>query len=166
MVYIWFKNRTSASSNCSTILMIICFSFSQLICTYPPVFFLSNARSEIPWFDITTFQKIFQGIYEHLFFLFFLILYIYSWKWKIWREVRDLSQMWDTYLYGESKRSEIWIFRPLASSSRVSALGEVSLFIILWIEDFEIPVRNDTWRIVKFLLSIILSNSIFIIILF
>lgn len=52
--------------------------------------------------------------------------------------------MWDTYLYGESKRSEIWIFRPLARSSRVSALGETSWFIILWIDDLEIPVRLDT----------------------
>ena len=52
--------------------------------------------------------------------------------------------MWDTYLYGDSKRSEIWIFRPLARSSRVSADGEISLFIIRWIDDLEIPVRLDT----------------------
>lgn len=58
---------------------------------------------------------------------------------NLW-ELTQSSQIWDTYLKSDSIRSEMRIFRPFAISSKVSAVGEISLFMIRAIVDFEIPV--------------------------
>lgn len=55
-------------------------------------------------------------------------------------------------------------FRPLANNSRVSAEGETFPFMIRCIVDFVRPVIIDTWRMLKFRLSIISASNIFILI--
>lgn len=65
---------------------------------------------------------------------------------KIW----ESSQIWDTYLYGESIRSEIRTFKPLASASRTSAVGDISLFAMRLTVDFDTPVRMATCRTDRF----------------
>lgn len=72
------------------------------------------------------------------------------------------SDISDTYLYGESYRSDIRTFRPLASFSIVSIRGLFLPATISSTVDFGIPVRSDTCRMESFLLVIISSNSIFI----
>ena len=61
--------------------------------------------------------------------------------------------------------SEIRTFKPLASISSVSAEGDISPFAIRFTVDFDIPVNIDTCRTDRFFLSMILSSSIFIVVL-
>lgn len=72
----------------------------------------------------------------------------------------ESSENSDTYLYGDSIRSEIVIFIPLAISSRVSMRGMVP-FKISPIVERGTPVILDTWRMERFRSYIILSSSIF-----
>ena len=76
------------------------------------------------------------------------------------RRFMESSEISDTYLYGESKRSVIRTFRPVASCSNVSSRGDF-LFMISLIVDFGIPVMSDTCRTDRFLLYIISLNNIF-----
>ena len=73
-----------------------------------------------------------------------------------------LSGLPDTYLKGDSYKSEIRIFRPFASFSMVSIFGMEPLQISD-IVDFGTPVRIDTWRTVNFLFDMIFCNRISII---
>ena len=57
------------------------------------------------------------------------------------------------------------IFNPTAKRSRTSKRGIVRPDAISAIVDFGMPVMIETWRIVKFLLYMISSSSIFIILL-
>lgn len=77
---------------------------------------------------------------------------------KIW----ESSQIWDTYLYGESIRSKIRTFKPLARISSVSADGDTVPFAMRLIVDLDMPVIIETCRVDRFLLSMILSSNIFI----
>ena len=61
--------------------------------------------------------------------------------------------------------SEIRTFNPLASISSVSAVGDISPFAMRLTVDFDTPVRMDTCRTDRFFLSMILSSSIFIVVL-
>lgn len=54
------------------------------------------------------------------------------------------SQIWDTYLYGDSKRSDMRTDKPLAKSSNVSAVGDVFPLMILCMVDLGTPVLIDT----------------------
>lgn len=72
------------------------------------------------------------------------------------------SDISDTYLYGESYRSDI----PFASFSITSIRGLFRPATISSIVDFGTPVRSDTWRRESFLLTITFSSKIFIGILF
>ena len=76
------------------------------------------------------------------------------------------SEIADTYLYGESYRSDILTFRPFASFSITSIRGLFRPATISSIVDFGTPVRSDTWRRESFLLTITFSSKIFIGILF
>lgn len=60
----------------------------------------------------------------------------------------------------------MWHFRPLASFSNVCILGFEFSFIHSWTEDFDTPVISETCRIDMFFWYIILSNNIFILIVF
>ena len=73
----------------------------------------------------------------------------------------NLSGNPDTYLKGESKRSVILTFSPLARLSIVSMRGITLLFCISAIVDFGTSVRTDTWRTVRFLRIIYSCNNIF-----
>ena len=70
------------------------------------------------------------------------------------------------YLYGESYKSEIRTFSPLANCSSVSKRGDVLPPIISLSVDRGTPVRIATWRIDNFFSIIIFPNNIFISILF
>lgn len=72
----------------------------------------------------------------------------------------NLSGNSDTYLKGESKRSVILTFNPLARSSIVSIRGIILLLQISEIVDFGISVNMETWRTVKFLLFMYSCNKI------
>lgn len=76
-----------------------------------------------------------------------------------------MSRNVDTYLKGESYRSEILMFNPAAICSIVSIRG-IFPFIILLIVDFETPVKIDTWRTDNFFEYMILSNNIFMLIVY
>lgn len=56
----------------------------------------------------------------------------------------------------------MWTFSPFANSSMVSNRGIRPLDTMSDTVDFGTPVRIDTWRIVKFFLSISSSSNIFI----
>lgn len=60
----------------------------------------------------------------------------------------------------------MWHFRPLASFSNVCILGFEFSFIHSWTEDFDTPVISETCRIDMFFWYIILSNNIFMLIVF
>lgn len=83
---------------------------------------------------------------------------------RIWEveivESFNLSGKPDTYLKGESKRSVILTFNPLAKSSIVSIRGIILLLQISEIVDFGILVIMETWRTVIFLLYIYSCNKI------
>ena len=72
----------------------------------------------------------------------------------------ESSEISDTYLYGESKRSVIRTFRPDASCSNVSSRGDFP-FMISLIVDFGIPVMSDACRTDRFLSYIISLSNIF-----
>ena len=55
----------------------------------------------------------------------------------------ESSEISDTYLYSDSYRSEIRIFKPFARASSVSMRG-ILPFMISPIVDLGIPVRIDT----------------------
>ena len=78
----------------------------------------------------------------------------------------QLSRILDTYLYGESNRSVILIFKTFAICSRLSSVGEYFSFMILLIVDFEMPVMLDNCRTEMLLLYMMLSSNIFMQILF
>lgn len=71
------------------------------------------------------------------------------------------SENSDTYLYGESYRSDILTFRPFASCSIMSIRGLFRPATISSIVDFGIPVRSDAWRRERFFLTMMFSNNIF-----
>ena len=58
------------------------------------------------------------------------------------------------------------IFSPLASASKVSAVGDTAPLAILLIVDFEIPVTADNLREEISFSYIILSSNIFIYLVF
>lgn len=74
----------------------------------------------------------------------------------------DLSENSDTYLTGESYRSDIRTFKPIANRSNVPILGSVLPSKISSTVDLGMPVRIETWRIVKLRFSIISPSNIFI----
>lgn len=76
------------------------------------------------------------------------------------------SENSDTYLYGESYRSDILTFRPFASCSITSIRGLFLPVMMSSTVDFGIPVRIDTWRRERFLVTMRFSSSIFMGILF
>ena len=76
------------------------------------------------------------------------------------------SENSDTYLYGESYRSDILTFRPFASCSIASIRGLFLPVMMSSTVDFGIPVRIDTWRRERFLVTMRFSSSIFMRILF
>lgn len=76
------------------------------------------------------------------------------------------SENSDTYLYGESYRSDILTFRPFASCSITSIRGLFLPVMMSSTVDFGIPVRIDTWRRERFLVTMRFSSNIFIGILF
>lgn len=76
------------------------------------------------------------------------------------------SENSDTYLYGESYRSDILTFRPFASCSIMSIRGLFRPTTMSSTVDFGIPVRIDTWRRERFLATMRFSSSIFMGILF
>lgn len=71
------------------------------------------------------------------------------------------SENSDTYLYGESYRSDILTFRPFASCSIMSIRGLFRPATMSSTVDFGIPVRIDTWRRERFFLTMMFSNNIF-----
>lgn len=71
------------------------------------------------------------------------------------------SENSDTYLYGESYRSDILTFRPFASCSIMSIRGLFRPATISSIVDLGTPVRSDTWRRERFLVTMMFSNNIF-----
>lgn len=60
----------------------------------------------------------------------------------------------------------MWHFRPWASFSRVQIVGFESSFMHSWTEDLDTPVAIETCRIDMFFWYIILSNNIFMLIVF
>ena len=60
----------------------------------------------------------------------------------------------------------MWHFRPWASFSRVQIVGFESSFMHSWTEDLDTPVAIETCRIDTFFSVMILSNNIFILIVF
>ena len=70
-----------------------------------------------------------------------------------------LSGKPDTYLNGDSYKSEIRIFSPFAIFSMVSIFGMEPLQMSD-IVDLGTPVRIDTWRTVNFLFDMIFCNRI------
>lgn len=73
----------------------------------------------------------------------------------------NLSENPDTYLKGESKRSVIFTFNPLARFSIMSMRGITLPLQMSEIVDFGISVSMETWRTVKFLLFMYSCNNIF-----
>ena len=71
------------------------------------------------------------------------------------------SEISDTYLYGESYRSDMRTFRPFASFSITSIRGLFRPATMSSTVDFGIPVRSDTWRRERFFLTMMFSNNIF-----
>lgn len=71
------------------------------------------------------------------------------------------SRILDTYLYGESNRSVILVFKAFAICSMWSIVGEYFSFAILLIVDFEMPVMLDNCRTEMFLLYMMLFSNIF-----
>lgn len=71
------------------------------------------------------------------------------------------SEISDTYLYGESYRSDMRTFRPFASFSITSIRGLFLPATISSTVDFGIPVRSDTWRRERFFLTMMFSSNIF-----
>lgn len=71
------------------------------------------------------------------------------------------SENSDTYLYGESYRSDILAFRPFASCSIMSIRGLFRPATISSIVDLGTPVRSDTWRRERFFLTMRFSSNIF-----
>lgn len=71
------------------------------------------------------------------------------------------SENSDTYLYGESYRSDILTFRPFASCSITSIRGLFLSVMMSSTVDFGIPVRIDTWRRERFLVTMRFSSNIF-----
>ena len=76
------------------------------------------------------------------------------------------SRILDTYLYGESNRSVILVFKAFAICSMWSIVGEYFSFAILLIVDFEMPVMLDNCRTEMFLLYMMLFSNIFMQIVF
>ena len=71
------------------------------------------------------------------------------------------SENSDTYLYGESNKSVIFTFNPIANCSNVFIRGSLRPLIISLIVERGNPVITDTWRIVRFRSFIICNNNIF-----
>ena len=82
------------------------------------------------------------------------------------RIVRFTGHFFICYLTGDSNRSVIWHFRPWASFSRVQIVGFEFSFIHSWIDDFDTPDISEACRIDNFFWYIILSNNIFILLVF
>lgn len=76
------------------------------------------------------------------------------------------SENSDTYLYGESYRSDILTLRPFASCSITSIRGLFRPATMSSTVDFGIPVRIDTWRRERFFVTMRFSSNIFMGILF
>ena len=79
------------------------------------------------------------------------------WKWL------ESSQMWDTYWISDLKRSVTSRWRPFASCSTVSKVGDTCPLTILFIVDLDTPVMIDTWRTERFLSYMICSSNTFIV---
>ncbi len=75
--------------------------------------------------------------------------------------ISQSSETSDTYLYGESYRSDILTFRPFASFSITSIRGLFRPATISSTVDFGTPVRSDTCRIERFFLTMMFSSNIF-----
>lgn len=72
----------------------------------------------------------------------------------------------DTYLHGESYKSLMRIFSPMAIFSSVANLGLAFPFRMSEIVDFGTPVRSDTWRMERLRWSMIFPNNIVMLLFF